>query len=91
MLLWGPLLAAAAVGPCLLADDGLPVFAGHVVELDPVLVEVVENAQAALVPLPVVGLGPAQAGKERILQLKGRVSLEFLFFVNLPHFNIPIT
>ena len=44
MLLWGPLLAAAAVGPCLLADDGLPVFAGHVVELDPVLVEVVENA-----------------------------------------------
>jgi hypothetical protein len=39
-----------------LADDWLPVVAGDVVELDSVLVEVVEDAQAPLVPLPVVRL-----------------------------------
>jgi hypothetical protein len=47
----------------LFADDGLLVGAGDVVELDAVLVEVVEDAQAPLVTLPVVWLGPAKTGK----------------------------
>ena len=44
-----------------LADDGLPVAAGHVVELDPVVVEVVQDGQTDLVALPIVRLGPAGA------------------------------
>ncbi len=44
-----------------LADDWLPVVAGDVVELDSVLVEVVEDAQAPLVPLPVVWLWAASS------------------------------
>jgi len=40
-----------------LADDGLAVVAGHVVELDPVVVEVVEDGEAVLVTITVVGLG----------------------------------
>jgi len=39
-----------------LADDGLFVVAGDVVPLDAVVVEVVENRQAVLVPLSVVWL-----------------------------------
>jgi hypothetical protein len=54
-----------------LADDWLPVVAGDVVELDSVLVEVVEDAQAPLVPLPVVRL---RAASSAIIQsfLKGQ-------------------
>jgi len=44
-----------------LADDGLPMMAGDVVELDAVLVEVVEDAQAPLVSLPVVRLGTSRS------------------------------
>ena len=40
-----------------LTDDGLAVVAGHVVELDPVVVEVVEDGEAVLVTITVVGLG----------------------------------
>ena len=40
----------------LLADDGLAVVAGDVVEPHPVVVEVVEHAHAELVALPVVRL-----------------------------------
>ena len=43
----------------LLADDGLAVVAGDVVEPHPVVVEVVEHAHAELVALPVVGLSAA--------------------------------
>jgi len=39
-----------------LADDGLAVVAGHVVEPDPVVVEVVEDGKAVLVTVTVVGL-----------------------------------
>ena len=39
-----------------LADDGLPVAAGHVVELDPVIVEVVEDRETDLVPLPRIAM-----------------------------------
>ena len=35
---------------------------GHVVELDTVSVEVVEDGQTDLVTLPVIRLGPARAG-----------------------------
>jgi len=41
-----------------LADDRLSVVAGHVVELDTIVVEVVEDGEAVLVALSVVGLGP---------------------------------
>ena len=40
----------------LLADDGLAVVAGDVVEPHPVVVEVVEHAHAELVTFPVVRL-----------------------------------
>ena len=40
----------------LLADDGLAVVAGDVVEPHPVVIEVVEHAHAELVTLPVVRL-----------------------------------
>ena len=39
-----------------LADDGLAVVAGHVVEPDPVVVEVVKDGKAVLVTVTVVGL-----------------------------------
>jgi len=39
-----------------LADDGLVVVAGDVVPLDAVVVDVVENPQAVLIPLSVVWL-----------------------------------
>ena len=39
-----------------LTDHRLPVATGDVVELDPVVVEVVEHAHAELVTLPVVRL-----------------------------------
>ena len=45
-----------------LADGGLGVVAGYVVELDAVVVEVVEDGQAELVALAVVGLGAAGTG-----------------------------
>jgi hypothetical protein len=52
-----------------LADDWLPVVAGDVVELDSVLVEVVEDAQAPLVPLPVVRLrATSSASMQRFLK-----------------------
>ena len=35
---------------------------GHVVELDTVSVEVVEDSQTDLITLPVIRLGPARAG-----------------------------
>ena len=41
-----------------LADGGFAVVARDVVEPDPVVVEVVQDRQAALVPLPVVRLRP---------------------------------
>ncbi len=68
-----------------LADDWLPVVAGDVVELDPVLVEVVEDAQAPLVPLPVVWL---RATSSEIIQpfLKGqfhKIILNILKLLNL--------
>ena len=44
----------------LLADDGLAVVAGDVVEPHPVVVEVVEHSHAELVTLPVVGLSAAR-------------------------------
>jgi len=42
------------------ADDGLGVVASHVVPLDPVPVEVVEDGQTGLFALSAVGLGPAR-------------------------------
>jgi hypothetical protein len=44
-----------------LADDGLGVVAADVVQLDAVVVEVVQDAQAELVALAVVRLGNAAA------------------------------
>ena len=46
----------------LLADDGLAVVAGDVVEPHPVVVEVVEHGQAGLVSLAVVRLPLASPG-----------------------------
>ena len=46
----------------ILADDGLAMVTGHVMELDTVSVEVVEDGQTDLVTLPVIRLGPARAG-----------------------------
>ena len=53
----GAILVARSDSSLGLADDGLGVVAGDVMELDPVAVEVVEDGQAELVALAVVGLG----------------------------------
>ena len=46
-----------------LANDRLPVVAADVVELDAVVVDSVQNSQAGLTALAVVGLGAAVAEK----------------------------
>ena len=53
----------------LLADDGLAVVAGDVVEPHPVVVEVVEHSHAELVTLPVVGLSAARTTNNYIYSL----------------------
>jgi hypothetical protein len=50
----------------LFTDDVLDVVAADVVELDSVLVEVVQDAQAELVALSVVRLGNSTAGNGKI-------------------------
>ena len=50
----------------LFADGGLLVVAGHVVVLDAVAVKVVEDGEAALVALAVVGLSPIRPAKKKM-------------------------
>ena len=63
----------------ILADDGLAMMTGHVMELDTVSVEVVEDGQTDLVTLPVIRLGPARAGiYSHLILMFIRLSLNIL-------------
>ena len=58
-------LRSGVVREPLFADDGVPVVAGDVVELDAVIVDSVQDAQAGLATLTVVRLGAPISKKFR--------------------------